>query len=125
MSRPFTSHECLPLVCKTILVFEPFTSHEYFLNVSHLLTLPLTRGGILHDAKLVLELYKHCFGKGLGENVSYLFIHRYVLEIHFSLLRHVVDEVVFDLNILRSVMKHCIFQNIDMNLMITMYQSCL
>lgn len=68
-------------------------------GVAYPSTLPLTQGGILHHTKLVPKVYKLCFRQKLGENVSYLLVRGYVLELHCSLLHHVLDEVVFDLQI--------------------------
>ena len=48
---------------------------------------------------LVSEVYKLHLRQRLGENVCYLLICGYVLELHCSLLNHVSDEVVFDLQI--------------------------
>jgi len=72
-------------------------------------TVPLSEGYILHHAKLVSELFKLLLRQRLGENVCNLLIYGYVLELHCSLLYHVSDEMIFDINLLRLVMKYSIF----------------
>jgi hypothetical protein len=69
-------------------------------------TLPLSEGDILHHTKLVPEVFKLHLRQRFGENVCNLLICGYVLELHCSLLYHVSDEVVFDLNMLQPVMKY-------------------
>jgi hypothetical protein len=73
------------------------------------LTFPLIEGGILNHSKSVLEVYKLRPGKRLSENVNNLLVCRNVLELHCSLLYHVTDVVVLDLDVLRHVMKNWIF----------------
>ena len=63
-------------------------------------TLPLSEGDILHHAKLVSEVFKLHSRQRLGENVRNLLISRYIMELHCSLLHHVSDEVIFDLNMI-------------------------
>ena len=58
------------------------------------------RGDILYHSKLGPEVLKLHSGQGLGENVCYLLIGGYVLELHCSLLHHVSDVVVFDVDVL-------------------------
>jgi hypothetical protein len=70
---------------------------EYLLDVETSI-LPLREGDILHHAKLVSEVFKLRSRQRLGENVCNLLICGYVLELHCSLLQHVSDEVIFDLN---------------------------
>jgi hypothetical protein len=70
------------------------------------LTLPLIEGDILHHANLVSKVYKLFLRERLGENVHNFLIYGYVLEIYCSLMYHVSDEVIFDLNVLRLVMKY-------------------
>jgi hypothetical protein len=64
-------------------------------------TLPLSEGDILHHDKLVYEVYKLFLRQRLGENVRNMFICGYVLKFYCSLLYHVSDEMIFDLNVLR------------------------
>jgi hypothetical protein len=65
------------------------------------LTLSLNEGDILHHTKIVLKVFKLLLRHRFGENVCNLLIWGYVLELHCSLLYHVSDEVVFDINMLR------------------------
>jgi hypothetical protein len=85
-------------------------------------TLPLNEGDILHHAKLVSKVYKLLPRQRFGENVHNFIICGYVLELYCSLLYHVSDEVIFDLNVRRPVMKYRIVQKLDTTLIITMYQ---
>jgi hypothetical protein len=85
-------------------------------------TLPLREGHILHHTKIVSEVYKLHPRQRLDENVSNLLICGYVRELYCSLLHHVSDEVIFDLNVLRLVMKYWIFLKLDTSLIVTMYQ---
>jgi hypothetical protein len=71
-------------------------------------TLSLSEGDILHHAKLVSDVYKLLPRQRLGENVHNLLIYGYVLELYCSLLYHVSDEVISNLNVLRPVMKYWI-----------------
>jgi len=71
-------------------------------------TLPPSEGDILRHSKLVSKLYKLHSRQRLGENVCNFVICGYVLELHYSLLHHVSDEVIFDLHVLQPVMKHWI-----------------
>jgi hypothetical protein len=82
---------------------------------------PSQRGRLLYHANLASEVYKFCLRQRLGENVHNFIICGYVLEIYCSLLYHVLDEVTFDISMLRLVMKYWIFQNIDTTLIITVY----
>ena len=67
-------------------------------------TFPLSEGDILHHTKLVPEVYELCPGQRLGQNVCNLLICRDILELNHSLLYHISDEMIFDLNMLRPVM---------------------
>jgi hypothetical protein len=59
-----------------------------------------TRVDILHHTKLVYEVLILHSRHRLGENVYYLLICGYVLELHFSSLHHVSNVMVFDLYML-------------------------
>ena len=69
-------------------------------------TLPLSEGDILNYSKLVSEVHKLHSRQRLGENVSNLLIGLDVLELHCSSLYNVSDVVIFDLHVLRPVMKY-------------------
>jgi len=58
------------------------------------------RGDILYHSKLVPKVLKLDFGQRLGENICCLLINGYVLEFQCSLLHHVSDVVVFDVDVL-------------------------
>ena len=61
----------------------------------------LVRGDILYHSKLVPEVLKLDFGQRLGENICCLLTCcGYVLVLHYSLLHHVSDVVVFDVDVL-------------------------
>ena len=61
------------------------------------LTLPLTEESVLHHSHFVPEKYMLPSWQGLRENVCYLLICGYVLELYSSLLNIVFDEMVPDL----------------------------
>ena len=58
-------------------------------------TLLLNKGDILHHTKLVLEVYKLRSRQRLTENVCYLLIYGYLLELHYSPLHHRKDMYLF------------------------------
>jgi hypothetical protein len=59
-----------------------------------------TRVKIFHHANLVPELLMLHSRQRLGENVCYLLIGEYVLELHSSSLHHVSYAMIFDLYVL-------------------------
>jgi hypothetical protein len=59
-----------------------------------------TRVNIPHHAKLVSEVLILISRQRLGENVRYLLIRGYVLELHNFSLHHVSDVMIFDLYVL-------------------------
>lgn len=63
--------------------------------------LPLIEGGILNHSKFVPEVNKLHLGPNRFDNSSNLLIRRNVLEPHCSLLYHLSDVLVLDLNVLR------------------------
>ena len=73
-------------------------------------TLPLTEEGVPHQAHLVSEEDMLAPWQGLGENICYLVICRYILQLNCPSLNPVTNEVVHDLNMLRLVMKHWILR---------------
>ena len=84
-------------------------------------TLPLSEGDILHHTKLVSKVYKLRPRQRLGENLHNLLICGFVLELYCSLMYHVSNEMMFDLNVLQPVMKYWIFLKLDTTFIITMY----
>ena len=59
------------------------------------------------------------FREGLGKDISYLVISRYILQLYCSSLNPVSDEVVLDLDVLRPITKHKILRELDATLIIT------
>ena len=51
----------------------------------------------------VLELHP---SQWLHQYISYLFLHRNILELHYSSLHHIPDIVIFDLDMLCLFMEH-------------------
>jgi len=66
----------------------------------------LARVDILNHSKLIPEVLKLDFGQRLGENISCLVVGGYVLKLHCSLLHHVSDVMVFDVDVPGPVMVH-------------------
>jgi hypothetical protein len=86
-------------------------------------TLPLTEEGVPHQAHLVSEEDMLAPWQGLGENICYLIIYRYILQLNYLSLNLVTNEVVPDLNMLRPVMKHWILIEFYATLIITVNDS--
>jgi hypothetical protein len=72
------------------------------------LTLSLSEEGILHHSKLVYEEDELSLDQELGENVFQMLLCRNILELNFSLMHTVSDEVVHNLNMIWPVVKNCI-----------------
>ena len=60
----------------------------------------------LENTKILLEVFKLHSVKWLSQHISYLFIHRNILELHYSSLHHIPHILIFDLNMLQLVMEH-------------------
>jgi len=60
----------------------------------------------LHHAKLVSKVYKLHLRQRLDENVRNLLIYGYVLELQFSLLHHVADEVLQEVS--EAIFLYCL-----------------
>ena len=60
----------------------------------------------LENTKLLPEVLKIHPRKWLHQYISYLFLHRNILELHCSPLHHIPDIVILDLDMLRLVMEH-------------------
>ena len=58
------------------------------------------RGDILYHSKLVPKLLKLDLGQRLGENIFFLLVDGYVLQLHDSFLHHVSDVMVSDVDVL-------------------------
>jgi hypothetical protein len=72
----------------------------------HASTLSLSEEGIMHHSKFVSEEHKLPFHQGFGQNMCNLLICGNILKIHCSLLDHISNEVVSDLNMLELVMEY-------------------
>ena len=68
-------------------------------------SLPLGGNLDLENTKLLYEVLKIHSGQWLGQRISYLFVHHNILELHYSSLHHILDIVIFDLDMLRLVME--------------------
>ena len=72
--------------------------------------LSLSLGGNLdlENTKLLPEVLKFHPSQWLGQHISYMFLHRNILELHYSLLHHNPDIVILDLYMLQLFMKQWI-----------------
>ena len=62
----------------------------------------------LENTKLLLELLQLHLSQWLHQHISCLFLCRNILELHYSLLHHIPDIVVLDLDKVRLVMEQWI-----------------
>jgi hypothetical protein len=76
-------------------------------------TLPLVEEGILRHSKFVPKEHKLSFKQGFGHNVCNLLIYGNILNLNCSLLDHVSDEVIHDLNKLGLAMEYWILKEFD------------
>ena len=60
----------------------------------------------LENTKIVPKVLKLHPSQWLFQHISYLFLHRNLLEHHCSPLHHIPDIVILDLDMLRLVMEH-------------------
>ena len=60
----------------------------------------------LENTKLLPELLKLQPSQWLHQYISYLFLCRNILQLHYSPLHHIPNIVILDLNMLRLVMEH-------------------
>ena len=81
-------------------------------------SLPLARD----HTKLVSEVHKLHLGQLLGQHIRDLLICGNVLELHNSLLHHIANVLIFDLNMLGFIVKHRILREFDATLIITVYR---
>ena len=72
----------------------PLTMSEWLRDSS----LPLGGNLYLENTKLLPEVLKLHSGQWLSQDISYLFVHRNILELHYSSLHHIPDIVIFDLD---------------------------
>ena len=65
------------------------------------------RGNLyLENTKLLPEVLEIHSSQWLHQHINYLFLHRNILELHYSPLHHIPDIVILDLDVLRLVMEH-------------------
>ena len=69
-------------------------------------SLSLGRKLNLENTKSLSELLELQPSQWLRQYISYMFLHRNILELHYSPLHHILDIVVLELDILRVVMEH-------------------
>ena len=72
----------------------PLTILEWLTNSS----LPLRGNLDLENTKLLPEVLKLHSSQCLSQHISYLFIRRNTLELHYSSLYHIPDIVIIDLD---------------------------
>ena len=94
---------------------------KYFLG--KISTFPLTEESVFHHSHLVSEMNMLPSSQRIRENICYLLISRNVLQLYNSSLNIVFDEVVFDLNVFRPVMKHWILRELDATMIIIVNDS--
>ena len=63
-------------------------------------SLPLGRNLDLVNTKLLPKVLKLHSSQWICQHISYLFVHRNILELHCSPLHHILDIVVLDLDML-------------------------
>ena len=54
----------------------------------------------LENTKLLLEVLKLHSIQWLSQHISYLFVHRNILELHYTSLHHIPDIVIFGLDMI-------------------------
>ena len=69
-------------------------------------SLPLGRDLDLENTKLLPEVLKLHLSQCLSQHISYLFVRRNILELHYASLHHIPDIVILDLNMIRLVMEY-------------------
>ena len=74
----------------------PLTISEWLMDLS----LPLGGNLDLENTKLLPEVLKLHSRQWLSQHISYLFIRRNILDLHYSSLHHIPDIVIFDLDML-------------------------
>ena len=73
------------------------------------ISLPLGRNLNLENTKLLHKLLKLHPSQWLSQHISFMFVCRNILELHYSSLHHIPDIVVFHLDMLRLFMEHWVF----------------
>jgi hypothetical protein len=68
--------------------------------------IPFNEEGILHDSKFVPEENKLPFNQGFDQNICILLIYGNILKLDCSLMDPILDETIFDLNMLGLVLEY-------------------
>ena len=63
-------------------------------------SLPLRGNLDLEKTKLLPEVFKLHSGQWISQHINYLFVHRNIMELHYSSLHHIPDIVIFDVDML-------------------------
>ena len=63
-------------------------------------SLPLRRNLDLENTKLLPEVLKLHPSQWLSQHINYLFVHRNILELHCSSMHHILDIVIFNIDLL-------------------------
>jgi hypothetical protein len=82
-------------------------------------SLPLSREVLLDYTKLVSEVLKLHMRQRISQHICNLLICANILELHNSLLYHVMNVVVLDLNVIHFIVEHWVLYNIYATLVIT------
>ena len=70
------------------------------ITLEWLSSLPLGGNLDMDNTKLLPEVLKLHSGQWLSQHISYMFIHRNILELHCSSLNHIPNIVISDLDLL-------------------------
>ena len=76
------------------------TNHATMLEGFMDSSLPLGGNLDMENTKLLPEVVKLHSGQWLSKHISYMFVCRNILDIHYSSLHHIPDIVIFDLDVL-------------------------
>ena len=75
----------------------------------------------LENTKLLPEVLELQPRQWLLQYISYLFLHRNILELHYSPLHHIPDIVILDLDMLQLVMEHRVLRQLQTTLVVAMF----
>ena len=81
-------------------------------------SLHLTMDMSLNDMKFVLEVLKLHSRQRLGEHIGCLIFCHNILELHLSLLYHIYDVMVPNIDMLGLVMKHWVLRQLHTTLVV-------
>ena len=86
-------------------------------------SLPLGRNLYLENINLIPEVLKLHPSQWISQHISYLFVCSSILELHYSSLHHILDIVIFDLDMLLLVMEHLVLRQLHTTLVAAIYTS--